>query len=109
MTRGTRKEMPRIKRRTTPGSPFLCHLGLKEEKIAPGEYPFTIPIIENGLDLTFDTPITFLVGENGSGKSTILEGLAWALGYSAQGGNRTTGREGRSTVLVRAVGPRGAS
>jgi predicted ATPase len=38
--------------------------------------------------LNFTTPVTFLVGENGSGKSTILEALAWCVGFGAQGGNR---------------------
>jgi len=41
------------------------------------------------LDPTFETPVTFLVGENGSGKSSLLEAIAWALGYSSQGGNVT--------------------
>jgi predicted ATPase len=71
-----------------PGSPFLTHVALHEERVTPGVHPFTIPVIENGLDLTLDTPITFLVGDNGSGKSTLLEALAWALGYGAQGGTR---------------------
>ena len=35
--------------------------------------------------------MTFLVGENGAGKSTIVEALAWTLGFDAQGG--TTGDE----------------
>ena len=35
--------------------------------------------------LTFDTPVTFLVGENGSGKSTLLEGLALACRLPAVG------------------------
>lgn len=71
-----------------PGSPFLTHIGLHEDRVVQGAHPFTIPVINSGFDLTLDAPITFLVGENGSGKSTILEGLAWALGYSAQGGSR---------------------
>ncbi len=71
------------------GSPFLQHIGLHEDRVQQGQHPFTIPIIENGLDLTFETPVTFLVGENGSGKSSLLEAIAWALGYSSQGGNVT--------------------
>lgn len=78
------------------GSPFLRHIGLKEERVMYGEHPFTIPIIENGLDLTFETLVTFLVGENGSGKSSLLEAIAWALGYSAQGGNVTRSYEEES-------------
>jgi predicted ATPase len=71
-----------------PGSPFLTHLGLKEEKIQHGVHPFTLPLIEPGLDLEFSTPVTFLVGENGAGKSTLLEAIAWAAGFGARGGHR---------------------
>ena len=72
----------------TPGSPFLTHVSLDPGRVQHGVHPFTIPLVEQGLDLTFTTPVTFLVGENGSGKSTVLEALAWMLGFNAQGGNR---------------------
>jgi predicted ATPase len=74
--------------RTTPGSPFLTHVGLREDRIQPDVHPFTIPCLAQGLDLSLTAPVTFLVGENGSGKSTLLEALAWALGFGAQGGSR---------------------
>ena len=37
-------------------------------------FPFTIPSLASRLgdELPFDAPVTFLVGENGSGKSTFL-------------------------------------
>jgi predicted ATPase len=81
--RAARNEKP-----LAPGSPFLTHVGLNEDRLKPGVYPFNIPIIESGIDLTLTTPVTFLVGENGSGKSTLLEALAWSVGFSSQGGNR---------------------
>jgi predicted ATPase len=41
-------------------------------------FPFDLPALE-GLDqLTFDAPVTLFVGENGSGKSTVLEAVAMA-------------------------------
>lgn len=43
-------------------------------------YPFSLPILQRMQRLTFDKPVTFLVGENGSGKSTLLEALAQACG-----------------------------
>jgi predicted ATPase len=70
------------------GSPFLTHVGLLPERIQPGVYPFTLPLIKENLALEFTTPVTYLVGENGSGKSTLLEALAWAVGFGAQGGAR---------------------
>ena len=38
--------------------------------------------------LTFHKPITFFVGENGTGKSTLLEALALSLGFNAEGGTK---------------------
>ena len=38
--------------------------------------------------LNFTKPVTFLVGENGTGKSTILEAIAVAMGFNAEGGSR---------------------
>ena len=38
--------------------------------------------------LIFDTDVTILVGENGTGKSTLLEAIAVACGYNPEGGSR---------------------
>lgn len=38
--------------------------------------------------LPFSKPVTFLVGENGTGKSTLLEAIAVASGFNAEGGSR---------------------
>ena len=60
--------------------PFLTRLQVD----APNDsYPFSIPAIralERGLELHPKVP--FLVGENGSGKPTLLEGLADKWGIS---------------------------
>lgn len=39
-------------------------------------------------ELSFQKPVTFFVGENGTGKSTLLEAIAVALGFNAEGGSR---------------------
>lgn len=41
-------------------------------------YPFSLPIFNQTEHLTFETPVTFFVGENGTGKSTLLEAIALA-------------------------------
>lgn len=82
-----RRSKPQGSHRTL-GSPFLTRVSLNEGRIQAGVHPFTIPLIEQRLDISFTAPVTFLVGENGSGKSTLLEALAWALGFNAQGGSR---------------------
>lgn len=43
-------------------------------------FPFNVPAISNLQQLAFTAPVTFLVGENGSGKSTFLEALACTVG-----------------------------
>jgi predicted ATPase len=60
-----------------------------EATLAPGEWPRTVPAVEQLLQegLTLDKGVTFLVGENGSGKSTIVEAVAMAFGMSPEGGS----------------------
>lgn len=45
-------------------------------------------MLANGLDLELDAPVTFFVGENGTGKSSLMEALAWSIGFGMQGGSR---------------------
>ncbi len=47
-----------------------------------------VKFLESGGKLNFDSPVTFIVGENGTGKSTLLEAVAVALGFNAEGGSR---------------------
>lgn len=44
------------------------------------EFPFNIPVIRSLNELQLDCPVTILVGENGTGKSTLLEGIAAGVG-----------------------------
>lgn len=52
-------------------------------------------LLDTGLDLP--AGVTFLVGDNGSGKSTIVEGVAMAYGLSAEGGSTHARHSTRST------------
>jgi predicted ATPase len=69
---------------------------------AAGSWPFSMPCVAalaDGLELT--KPVTFLVGENGSDKSTLVEAIAEAFGLDARGGRAgrkyaMTGRRRRS-------------
>jgi predicted ATPase len=51
-------------------------------------YPFSLPFLRGGFDLSFDSAITIIVGENGTGKSTLLEGIAELAGYDQAGGGK---------------------
>ena len=60
------------------------------QALPPAEagYPFNVAGVQALTQgLTFRSAVTFLVGENGSGKSTILEALAVACGFNAEGGS----------------------
>jgi len=69
--------------------PYLQNVSFKcDAKIDWDVYPFNIPAIKELDKLDFHPDVTFLVGENGSGKSTILEAIALALGFGHEGGTK---------------------
>jgi len=43
-------------------------------------YPFCLPILLNTKQVILENPVTLFVGENGTGKSTLLEAIAIACG-----------------------------
>lgn len=49
-------------------------------------FPFNLPVIRNFKELYFHPNVTYIVGENGMGKSTLLEGIAIKLGFNPEGG-----------------------
>lgn len=52
-------------------------------------FPFSIPAIRSGdFSIEFKKPVTIIVGENGTGKSSILEAIAANCGFSLTGGTR---------------------
>lgn len=61
-------------------------------------YPFNIESIKNFKEINFDKPVTFLVGDNGIGKSTFIEALAVALGLPSEGGTQNFRYETRNTT-----------
>lgn len=57
-------------------------------KIEEDSYLRQIPSLKNLNFLEFSKEVTFFVGENGTGKSTLLEGIAVAHGFNAEGGSK---------------------
>jgi len=49
-------------------------------------YPWDIPAVRDLSQLRPHPRVTFLVGDNGTGKSTIVEAVADAMGFAAEGG-----------------------
>jgi predicted ATPase len=85
---GERAWTVRRKGKTTTG-PYLYHLELLRDRVASFEkFPYCLPALRNLDRLVFHPRVTFLVGENGTGKSTLLEALAVSLGLNPEGGSR---------------------
>jgi predicted ATPase len=43
-------------------------------------YPFNLKLLQETRDIVFSKPVTFFVGENGSGKTTVLKGICRCCG-----------------------------
>ncbi len=52
------------------------------------QFPWTLPVFLGLESLRFESPVTFLVGENGCGKSTLLEAIAVGLEATAAGAHQ---------------------
>ncbi|HEY3245507.1 MAG TPA: AAA family ATPase [Phycisphaerae bacterium] len=69
---------------------FLNELSLDRHRIQSfDDYPFALPAVRHLHSLEFHPQVTFFVGENGTGKSTLLEALAVVLDLNPEGGSRS--------------------
>jgi predicted ATPase len=74
----------RDRRRFGPG-PYV--LGLRREETCWGEgFPFDVPAVAAVESMRLDAPVTLLAGDNGTGKSTLVEAIAEAMGFDVSGG-----------------------
>ncbi len=76
---------------------------LRESVVRWDEYPFNVPPIASLDALAITSRVCFFVGENGTGKSTLLEAIAAHYGFGHEGGNRNFSFE--TTSSVRSIDP----
>lgn len=73
---------------------MLKSIKLLRERIENLEvYPFSVPAIRNLDELNLRSRVCLLAGENGTGKSTLLEAIAAHYGFGFEGGNRNFGND----------------
>jgi len=79
-------------------SQYLLRIKLLKDKIPSFKhYPFSLNVVQQLEDIEFHPKVTFVIGENGSGKSTILEAIAAAYGFNPEGGTKNFSFSTRSS------------
>lgn len=67
---------------------FIRQLQIDWDRIPPDSYLRNIPALRSLETMDFSHAVTLFAGENGTGKSTLLEGMAQASGFNPEGGTK---------------------
>ncbi len=82
-------------------NPYLLDARIRPDfPVDYNSYPFNIPSVRELEKIRFHPNVTFFVGENGSGKSTVLEAIAIALGFGPEGGTKNVSFQTTESVSI---------
>lgn len=82
----------------TADPPYVHEVVLRRDKVPSfDQYPFSLPAVRFLQTLPLHPKVTFIIGENGTGKSTLLEAVAVAWGFNAEGGSKNFSFSTRSS------------
>ena len=87
--------------------PFLRSVSLNRTRVDNFDaFPFSVPAVRELQTLQLHPQVTFFIGENGTGKSTLLEGIDLVEGFNYEGGTRnfTVERHDQRYQLAGALG-----
>lgn len=70
------------------GALFIREAAIDWDAVPRDSYLRDISALKGFYRLAFESNVTFFAGENGTGKSTLLEGIAVAYGYNPEGGTQ---------------------
>ena len=68
---------------------YICEI-IYDKKLDRSSYLVGIPAVKHleSSSIRLDRPVTIFIGENGTGKSTLLEAIAVAYGFNPEGGTK---------------------
>lgn len=76
---------------------FIRSIKLHRDKKGLEPYVTKLAILRDLDNLKMEKPVTFFVGENGTGKSTLLEAIAVSCGFNPEGGTKNFNFSSRET------------
>src|SRR5437763_13984688 len=78
--------------------PFFSSMRLRKDDLDPTRYPICVTAVQQIESVRFHPAVTYFVGENATGKSTLIEAIAQASGFNAEGGTKGFNTDGSAST-----------
>jgi predicted ATPase len=80
--------------------PFFSSVSVRWDELDSNSYPANLPAVKHIEKVQFHPAVTYLVGENAMGKSTLIEAIAVAAGFNAEGGTKNFQTDNSGTTDI---------